>query len=68
MRFDDVNLENLNFIFFQVCPLIVANFNKKYRISANILKVCSLMKRLSRHLIKSKKNYRNYYLKSLTAV
>ena len=43
------------FIFFQVCPFIVANLNK-YRISDNILKVCALVKRLHHHLIKSDKN------------
>ena len=69
MGFDDVNLENLNFfIFFQVYPFIVAYFDKKKnRITANILKVCDLVKRLSGHLIKSNENYHNYYLKCLIA-
>ena len=67
MRFNEVNLENLNYFqFFQVCPFIVANFNrKKYRINDNILKVCFLVKRLSHHLIKLDKNYRSYYLNTI---
>ena len=70
MRFDDINLENSNFfIFFQVFQLIVANFSKKkYSISANILKVYSLVKRLSLHLIKLDKNYRSYNWNNITVV
>ena len=36
--------------------------------SDNIPKVCSLVKRLSHHLIKLDKNYRSYYLNSITVV
>ena len=40
MRFDEVSLEKRIFFsyFFQVCPFVIANFNKKkYRTSYNIL-------------------------------
>ena len=45
-----------------------ANFNKNYRISANILKVCTLGKRLTYRFIKSVKNHCSYILKSLIVV
>ena len=60
MRFDEINLTNAKFfIFFQVCPFIVANCNKKkkYEISDGILKVNYLVKILAIRLIKSDKNY-----------
>ena len=63
MRFDKINLANANlfFIFFQVCPFIVVNFNQKYETSDDILKVHYLVKRLTLRLIKSYKNYHGYY-------
>ena len=68
-RFDEVNLENSNFNhILLVCPFIVENFNKNYRIGANILEVCSLGKGLNYRLIKSDKTYRSYYWKSLIIV
>ena len=39
---------------------------KKYEITDNILKVYYLVKTWSHRLFKSNKNYRNFYLKSLT--
>ena len=62
---------------FQVCPttrsrLIFAVFANiiisLWCLGANILKVYSLGKRLIYSLIKSDKNYRSYYLRSLTVV
>ena len=54
------------FHIFQVCPFIVANFNKNFEISDDILKLHYLVKRLTLCLIKLDKNCRSYYLKRLT--
>ena len=46
MRFDEVNLTNANFfIFFKFVQFV--NFNQKYELTGDILKVHSLVKRLT---------------------
>ena len=61
MEFDDVNLT-----FFHICPFIVANFNEKYELSVDILKVHFFGKKLALRVMKSDKNCVSYYLKILT--
>ena len=55
MGFDELNLTNAKFfIFFEVCPLIAGNFDKKkYEKRDNFLKAHYFVKRLTLPWIKS---------------